>query len=232
MQRSYFLPKADINEYKNYTHPMLDEPQTQFFQSKMKSREYASGGVNGASKGWLVVLISTFLLNIVVLVYFIQQPGLVTDFSQPPQLFALALNSPPTRAFAGSCGGGPEGKEYKIHWSVGSEGGHAYIEPKSALVTEDSGFDRILPHQDLNQESPKDDGFYYTMIAALSRVKLKWKSGTHRPVRRSTSSGAEPLRSSYTTQSVPPLGSQYELGDIETRKGQQYMSPSKSRVIP
>jgi hypothetical protein len=179
-----------------------------------------------------VVLISTFLLNVVVLVYFIQQPGLVTDISQPPQLFALALNSPPTRAFAGSCGGGPEGKEYKICWSVGSEGGHAYIEPKLALVTDDSGFDRIPPHQDLNQETPKDQGFYHTIIAALIRMKPKWKSSTHRPVRRSTSSGTEPLRSSDAIQSVPSLGSQYELGDIEKRTGQQYTSPSKSRVIP
>lgn len=211
---------------------MLDEPQTQWFQSKIKSREYAFGGVNDASKGWLVVLISTFLLNIVVLVYFIQQPGLVTDFSQPPQLFALALNSPPTRAFAGSCGGGPEGKEYKICWSVGSEGGHAYIEPKSALVPEDPAFDHIPLHQALNRETPKDDGFYYTIIAALSRMKPKWMSGTHRPFRRSTLFGAEPLRSSHTTQSVPPLGSQYELRDIEARTRQQYMSLSKSRVIP
>jgi hypothetical protein len=211
---------------------MLDEPQTQWFQSKIKSREYASGGVDDASKGWLVVLISTFLLNVVVLVYFIQQPGLVTDFSQPPQLFALALNSPPTRAFAGSCGGGPEGKEYKIYWSVGSEGGHAYIEPKSALVTDDSGFDRIPPHQDLNQESSKDDGFYRTMIAALSRMKPRWKSGTHRTGRRSTSTGAEPLRSSHTTQSVPSLGSQYELGSIETQTRQQHMSPFKSMAVP
>lgn len=179
-----------------------------------------------------MVLISTFLLNVVVLVYFIQQPGLVTDISQPPQLFALALNSPPTRAFAGSCGGGPEGKEYKICWSVGSEGGHAYIEPKSASVPEDSGFDRIPPHQALNRETPKDDGFYYTIIAALSHMKLKWKSGIHRPGRRSTSSGAEPLRSSHTTQSVPSLGSQYGLGNIEMQTQQQHMSPFKSMAVP
>ncbi|KAH8637870.1 hypothetical protein IG631_05640 [Alternaria alternata] len=226
------LQGAPFVAYWKYSHPMLDEPQTQFFQSKIKSREYASGGVNGASKRWLLVLISIFLLNIVVLVYFIQQPGLVTDFSQPPQLFALALNSPPARAFAGSCGGGPEGKEYKICWSIGSEGGHTYIGPKSAPFPGDSGFDRIPPHQALNRQNPKDAGFYYTIIAALSHMELKWKSCTHRTGRRSTSTGAEPLRSSHTTQSVASLESQYDLGNIETQTQQQHISPFRSMAVP
>jgi hypothetical protein len=66
-----------------------------------------------------------------MLVYFIVQPGLVTDFSQPPQLFALAINSPPARVLAGSCGTGPEGKQYKTGWVINHEGEHLFMQPYS-----------------------------------------------------------------------------------------------------
>lgn len=62
-----------------------------------------------------------------MLVYFVLQPGLVTDFSQPPQLFALAINSPVAREFAGSCGTGPKGEQYKVKWTVGQDQDHLYI---------------------------------------------------------------------------------------------------------
>ncbi|CAN9264984.1 unnamed protein product [Alternaria alternata] len=217
---------------RNYTPRSIDGLQTQWFTAKIKSQEYASGGVDNASKGWLVVLISTFLLNLVVLVYFILQPGLVTDFSQPPQLFALAMNSPPTKKLAGSCGCGPEGKEYKICWSVGSEGGHVYIEPKSPIVADLSGSDRISPHQALDRGTSKDNRFYYTLIAAFSRMKPESKSDTHKPIRRSASFSAEPLRSLHATQSVLSLGSQYEHGDIEMQTQQQSVRLPGSRTVP
>ncbi|KAK5629044.1 hypothetical protein RRF57_004759 [Xylaria bambusicola] len=45
--------------------------------------------------------------------------GLVTDYTEPQNLFALAVNSPPSRALAGSCGHGPEGNEMGVPWRVG-----------------------------------------------------------------------------------------------------------------
>ncbi|KAI1812397.1 hypothetical protein GGS20DRAFT_578380 [Poronia punctata] len=45
--------------------------------------------------------------------------GLVTDYTEPQNLFCLAINSPPSRAIAGSCGHGPEGgEELKVSWRV------------------------------------------------------------------------------------------------------------------
>jgi hypothetical protein len=177
-----------------------------------------------------VVLISTFLLNVVVLVYFIVQPGLVTDFSQPPQLFALAVNSPPTRAFAGSCGGGPEGKEYRIGWLIGYERGHLYIEPgsgrESTFVTDKPDSDSVPAHQPTHRDAQTGSSLFSTVSAALGRMKPKSKSRTSR---RTGTSGAEPARSSSTSESVPSLQSQYELGDIETRAQQQYIRLPKSR---
>ena len=66
-----------------------------------------------------------------MLVYFIRQPGLVTDFCQPPQLFALAINSPAARDFAGSCGVGPEGDQYKVKLTIGRDQNHLYIAPST-----------------------------------------------------------------------------------------------------
>ena len=97
----------------------------------IKSQEYGSGNVDKASKGWLVILFATFLLNTLMLVYFVLQPGLVTDFSQPPQLFALVINSPAAREFAGSCGTGPEGKQYRVKWTIGQDQNHLYIAPSA-----------------------------------------------------------------------------------------------------
>lgn len=75
------------------------------------------------------MLLLVFLLNIFVLTYFLLHRGLVTDFCEPPNLFALAVNSPPSHLLAGSCGGGPEGKQFVVNWFVNTEGDHLYMEP-------------------------------------------------------------------------------------------------------
>jgi hypothetical protein len=54
----------------------------------------------------------------------------VTDFSEPPNLFSLAINSPPNSLMKGSCGAGPEGRQYAIKWGVEMEGEHLYISDK------------------------------------------------------------------------------------------------------
>lgn len=116
---------------QNYTtdHPLLADYTRQYFNGSIKAQQYASGGVDNVSKGWMVILVLVFLMNLFVLVYFLFHKGLVTDFSEPPNLFALAVNSPPSHLFAGSCGGGPEGKQYVVNWFVNSEGDHLYMEP-------------------------------------------------------------------------------------------------------
>jgi len=56
--------------------------------------------------------------------------GLVTDYTEPQNLFALAINSPPSRALAGSCGHGPDGAELVTAWHVRYAPGanHYYFE--------------------------------------------------------------------------------------------------------
>ncbi|KAL1796220.1 hypothetical protein ACET3X_004760 [Alternaria dauci] len=214
------LQDAPFVDDWNYTSPSPDTWKTQLFKAKIQSREYASGGVDDASKGWLVTLISTLLVNILMLVYFVLQPGLVTDFSQSPQLFALAVNSPPTPAFAGSCGGGPEGKEYKLAWSISHEGGHVFIEPESqrkpASFADD--FDASCNPAHHQTAATRGSGLPSTMSAAWDYIKFNPNPRSKELRRGGLASGTEPLRPSHTTQRVSSLHSQYELGDVEPRK--------------
>jgi hypothetical protein len=89
--------------------------------------------------GWVIILLLVFLMNIFVLIYFLFHRGLVTDFSEPPNLFALAVNSPPSHLFAGSCGGGPEGKQFMVNWFVNTEGDHLFMEPGQRPVAGSGG---------------------------------------------------------------------------------------------
>jgi hypothetical protein len=131
-----------------------------------------------------------------------------------------------TRArLAGSCGSGPEGKEYKIGWLILHEGGHVYIEPDSGreptFITEEPDLNRISARQSANWVVPTGGGLFSIISTAFGFLKPRPKSRTERPTRRSPASDTEPLRSPRTTKSALSLHSQYELGDIETRTQQQ-----------
>ncbi|KAI0455950.1 hypothetical protein F5B21DRAFT_513748 [Xylaria acuta] len=60
--------------------------------------------------------------------------GLVTDYTEPQNLFALAVNSPPSRALAGSCGRGPDASEMAVPWHVAYAAGsnHYFFEEDDA----------------------------------------------------------------------------------------------------
>jgi hypothetical protein len=75
-------------------------------------------------------LFAVFITNVFVLIYLIVNRGLVTDFSEPPNLFGITINSPPNALMSGSCGAGPEAKQYSIKWGVEMEGEHLYIAEK------------------------------------------------------------------------------------------------------
>ena len=154
--------------------------------------------------------------------HFVLQPGLVTDFSQPPQLFALAINSPPARAFAGSCGGGPEGRQYRLGWLIGQKGGHVYIEPKSeeqsTLLTDESNLDSIGDTKSARSKVSTNNGLLSSASKVSGRLEPYLWSRTKTPSDKvSSTSGTEPLRHPGTNESVPTFDSQYELVDLEAR---------------
>jgi hypothetical protein len=205
--------EASTDEFKNYSDRAVDIPGTQWFKARIQSQEYASGGPDNASKGWLVVLISTFLLNALMLVYFIVQPGLVTDFSQRPQLFAPAVNSPPSRVLAGSCRAGPEGEQYEVGWVISHEEGHLYIEPgpreELQLLTDKPDPDRIAI-----SKASRGMRLLSSISTAFGHLKLSLKSRTQEHTRVSSAPSTTPLRSRGTTESAASLQAQHALEEI------------------
>ncbi|KAK8220360.1 hypothetical protein IWZ01DRAFT_477327 [Phyllosticta capitalensis] len=111
----------------------IDSPIRQMFNATIVNRLYASGPSAPANNGFFVVLAGTFLLNILCLAYFLFHRGLVTDFSEPPNLFAIAVNSPPAAAMSGACGGGPAGQQWSAEWCVGESGGHLFVLPREGI---------------------------------------------------------------------------------------------------
>ena len=114
-------------EFWNHTVSILTQGTYQYFNASVRAQEYASGGTAGYQKSFHVVLFAVFALNIFMLGYFIINKGLVTNFSEPPNLFSLAVNSPPSTLLAGSCGAGPVGEQFKVPWGIDTEGKHLFM---------------------------------------------------------------------------------------------------------
>jgi hypothetical protein len=114
-------------EFWNYTQTTLSPGVHQQFPALIQAQQYASGGTQDYQRGFYIVLFSVFLCDAFVLVYFLVYHGLVTDFSEPPNLFSIAVNSPPSELMRGSCGGGPMMDQYALRWRVGREGEHLFM---------------------------------------------------------------------------------------------------------
>ncbi|KAI9688001.1 MAG: hypothetical protein M1820_010341 [Bogoriella megaspora] len=114
----------------NYTDLSISPGQYQNFPILLSAQQYASGPSSRYQKLFYPVLVAVFLTNIFVLVYFITHRGLVTDFSEPLNLFALAVNTPPKEVREMQEGKwiGPEGRHYETPWFVKAEGEKVFLE--------------------------------------------------------------------------------------------------------
>lgn len=106
--------------YWEYAVPgnQLKEEAVQYFNSSLTTQRYTSGHISDWQNIFYIVLTLVFILNICCLGYLIFRSGLVTDFTEPQNLFALAVNSPPTAQLKGSCGGGPRKRDLVVPWRV------------------------------------------------------------------------------------------------------------------
>jgi hypothetical protein len=134
-------------EFWNYTSPTLEPGQYQAFNASVRAQQFASGGTQSYQRGFYIVLFAVFLLNVFVLIYLLANKGLVTDFSEPPNLFSLAVNSPPNHQLAGSCGGGPIGKQYKVNWGIETEGQHLFMTDRKRDYAGYGRVDRTAPEE-------------------------------------------------------------------------------------
>ena len=110
--------------YWNYAESSLTVPQYEPFNASVSSRDYASGGTQHWQGIFYVILAAVFIMNLLCLVYLLvyyRADGQVTDFTEPQNLFSLAINSPPSYTMSGTCGAGPEGAILAKRWKVGMQ---------------------------------------------------------------------------------------------------------------
>lgn len=112
----------------NYTLPTIDPPQYQYFNASVRAERYISGGNQHYQKAFHIILFAVFFMNLFILIYFLIHKDWYTDFSEPMNLFSLAVNSPPSEKLAGSCGCGPSGEMYRVSWKLNNDEGHFYYE--------------------------------------------------------------------------------------------------------
>jgi hypothetical protein len=113
----------------NYTANELDPGVYLNFNASLASQQYTSGALQRWQGIFYIVLILVFATNVFCLVYFFLRSGLVTDYTEPANLFAIAVNSPPSERLSGSCGAGPERRQLNVPFHVRQEEGsnHFFI---------------------------------------------------------------------------------------------------------
>jgi hypothetical protein len=112
---------APFIHYWNYSSEnknMLKAPQLQGFNATLRSQDYSSGGAQNWQRMFYVVLIIVFATNCFCLIYLVSKGGQITDYTEPQNLFTLAVNSPPSRLMARACGSGPKSEQFMRRWVV------------------------------------------------------------------------------------------------------------------
>jgi len=136
--------------YWNYSRSVLTDPQYEDFPARVSYKDYASGGTQEWQGLFYVILVAVFLLSLFSLGYLLWTfclLGRVTDYTEPQNLFALAINSPPSSTMSGTCGAGPSGGLLAKKWEVDMQksGGsqmdrgthpHFFVRCKEESVTE------------------------------------------------------------------------------------------------
>jgi hypothetical protein len=119
LMSSAFAPFIHYWNYSSVT--ILESPQYQYFNATVQYKKYASGGTQKWQGIFYLILVTVFAINLFSLGYLMKNfcvDGQVTDYTEPQNLFALAMMSPPSPSFSGSCGGGPSGRMLAKRWRV------------------------------------------------------------------------------------------------------------------
>lgn len=128
-----------VQQWDYGNHTILPDPVYQSFNASIRAQQYASGGSKGFQKLGLVILGGVFILSLYAFAYFLRHRDWYTDFSDPSNLFSLAMSSPPSDALAASCATGPKGKDYGVAWRLGEDDGKVYV--KSSVPEKTDGGD-------------------------------------------------------------------------------------------
>ncbi|KAL4985298.1 hypothetical protein BDW68DRAFT_198907 [Aspergillus falconensis] len=96
----------------------LSTPDKQNINATLRAIEYASGGTQNWQGVFYPILLFAFFTSALCLAFMILEirGRQITDFTEPQNLFALAMNSPSTTKLQGACGSGPAGKQLGERW--------------------------------------------------------------------------------------------------------------------
>jgi hypothetical protein len=156
-----------------------DQPETilegrgmaQSFNASLRTQQYTSGHVASWQSIFYVVLLLVFAINIFCLVYFVLRSGLVTDFTEPQNLFALAINSPPSKQLKGSCGGGPQKRDLVVPWRV------AFAPSANHYFFEEANEGPWKPWKGKFADDSAATGTNYATVKGISYKRLSARKG-------------------------------------------------------
>lgn len=114
-------------------------PLKQQFRSRLRGTIIQSGG---QTQGWqnalFASLVTVCLISLLCCCFLVVElfPFHITDFTEPENMFTLAMNSPPTERLEGSCGAGPSNAQLRAEWKIDfeEEAQHYYIRPWNEKV--------------------------------------------------------------------------------------------------
>lgn len=111
---------APVVDYWNLTQEppnILPIPNNQTFPARVRIQEYASGGSFTYHRAFFPVLLITFLLNILALLYFAWHGHWLVDLTEPATLFGLAVAAPAVERTGYGGSGAEEEVENRRNWS-------------------------------------------------------------------------------------------------------------------
>lgn len=115
---------APFVHYWSWNRPSLEEPgPLQAFNASIRSQQYTSGHVASWQAVFYLVLGLVFAMNLLCLAYFLRHLGLMTDFTEPHNIFTFAINSSPSPQIKGVGESGPTKEDFVLPWWVGYAAG-------------------------------------------------------------------------------------------------------------
>lgn len=163
---------ASYYHFWNYSANIIDGHYEQF-NATLATEEYTSGLTQRWQGIFYVVLFLVFACNVFCLVYLFFWSGLVTDYTETQNLFALAVNSPPSRRLHGSCGAGPEGEQLNVDWHIEADDGSGHFFIKEGEGGGEETRRRRTEDEGLGYELRRRGSHVVKSMSSYSKLNMK-----------------------------------------------------------
>ncbi|KAG7008890.1 hypothetical protein G7Y79_00004g014740 [Physcia stellaris] len=121
--------EAPFDHHWSNSDLTLPLPVTAQFKATFSALKSMSGGTKPWQNALYPILVLTVLINCGCLLHFARRffsrdGFLITDFTEPQNAFALAMNSPPNQSLTGACGAGPNNVQFRSRWNIKHDAKH------------------------------------------------------------------------------------------------------------